>query len=85
VVVKVSLLGDTDVSEPSKVDQLERVRRLVHQRSTQTNSLSTGESQDDSWEERDSQSNRDKQKNWQKPVFFVRAFLKAKKLAKRHI
>jgi hypothetical protein len=47
VVVKESLLGDTDVSEPSKVDQQERVKRLVHQRSTQTNSLSIGESQDD--------------------------------------
>jgi hypothetical protein len=63
VVVKVSLLGDTDVSEPSKVDQPERVKRLVHQRSTQTNSLLLGESQDDLWEERG------KTKNRLRPVF----------------
>jgi hypothetical protein len=58
VVVKVSLLGGTDVSEPSKVDQPERVRKLVHQRSTQTNSLSIGESQDDLWAENAKTKNR---------------------------
>ena len=54
-VVKVSPLEDTVVNEPNRVDQPERVKRLDHQRNTQTNSLSQGESQDESWAERGKQ------------------------------
>jgi hypothetical protein len=48
-VEKESLRVVTDDNEPNKVVRLEKVRRPDHQRSTQTNSLSHGESQDASW------------------------------------